>query len=274
MGYSSTSHADSISDADLADRLVQLRDDPALWRAVLGRQVLAEARSRFSRLSIACGLDAADGATFAWQFWTQKLTDAALCEHRDRLWKFTAGAIRRSMTVEDIAQSRLISTRAARDVKVVGLDTPLRFNSAEDLTGVSIAALTTDPFSDEEEQLAPVRGIGGRQAVSAVRQLLVMAGLTPDQRDSIFSEIARQLSDTTTLRAAAEALHRSPAPDAALPAERWKALVTLVVGTAKGSPGLVHLIGQGHPSPMTEPHIQRLIPVFLQRPGLAAAGVA
>lgn len=274
MGHPAIAHTDTISDDTLSDRLTLLREDPALWRTPLGSSVLAEARKRFARISIACGLDAADGATHAWQYWTQELTDADLAANRSNMWRCTGKVIRRSMNREDFAQNRLISTKADRQVDVVGMAAPVRFHSAEDLALIDSRALVSDPFEELDREVAPVRGIGGRQAIAAVRQLLVMAGLTPTQRDLIFDEIARHLTTSANVHAAADAMRAAPVASIPLTADRWKALVSLVFGASKTSPGIVHLIGEGHPAPMTEPHIQRLVPVFLQRSPLAAAGVA
>lgn len=274
MGHPAIAHSDTITDDTLSERLTLLREDPSLWRTPLGADILAEARKRFARISVACGLDAADGATFAWQYWTQELTDAELAANRSNMWRCTGKVIRRAMTREDFAQNRLISTKAARQVAVVGMDAPVHFHSAEDLALIDSRALVFDPFEELDREVAPVRGIGGRQAIAAVRQLLVMAGLTPAQRDLIFDEIARHLTTSANVHAAAEAMRSAPVASVPIAQDRWKALVGLVFGASTNAPGIVHLIGLGHPAPMTEPHIQRLVPVFLQRSPLAAAGVA
>lgn len=274
MGLHSAERADALTDELLADHLTSLRDDPTLWRTALGAIVIAEARIRFARLAVACGLDEGDGATYAWSYWTQEMTDAQLAARRSELWRFTGGAIRKHMSTEGMAQSRLTSTRSLRHVAVVGMEAPLRFNSAEDLAGVSARSLITDPFADDSTREAPQRAAGQMQAIAAVKQLLVMAGLTPAQRDLVLDEIVRHVTTSSSVRAASEAMRRNPTPSVPLGSERWKALSALVLGTAKGAPGLIHLIGRGHPSPMTEPHIQRLLPVFLQGAGGVAAGVA
>lgn len=278
MSILATAQADVLADSALADALIALRADRTLWRARVGSEVLAEARRRFARLAIACGVDEADGATFAWTWWTQEMTDAQLSEHRDELWKFTGGAIRKRMMGECSAQTRLSSTRAQRQVTVVGMEAPIRFNSAEELTSINLASLTVNPFEDDEEPDSrssfQERPIGRRQAISAVNQLLTLAGLTAAQRELVVDELARHVATSVSVRAAADAMHRSPTPAVPIGQERWKALVSLILGTAKGTPGLIELVGQGHPSPMSEPHIRKLLPVFLQKASVVAAGVA
>ncbi|AUG29530.1 MULTISPECIES: hypothetical protein [Microbacterium] len=273
MGLPSSARVDALPDEVLAERLSALRGDPTLWRSELGQSVLAEARIRFARLATACGLDESDGASYAWCYWTQEMTDAQLTSRRSELWKFTGGAIRNHMATESMAQSRLTSTRAVRQVAVVGREAPLRFNSAEALAGLSASDLVADPFNDERPEV-PRRSTGQLQAIAAVKHLLVMAGLTPAQRDLVLDEIARHVTTSSSIRAAAEAMCRTPSPATPLGSDRWKALSALVLGTAKGAPGIMHLIGHGHPSPMSEPHIQKLLPVFLQQDGAVAAGVA
>lgn len=263
---------DTISDADLAARLTTLRDDPSQWGTALGKEILAEARTRYASLATAAGLDPSDGATHAWQFWTQEMTDRQLAEKREGLWSFTGGAIRHGLRREATAHSRLTSTDALRRSGTMDAAEPVRFHTADELSPA--AALTVDPFEDRAEAPAPVRGIGGRQGIAAVRQLLVMAGLTPAQRDLIFEDIARHLTESASTQSAADKLRRSVTPSVPLGDDRWKALVSLVLGSPKGAPGIVQLIGHGHPAPMSEPHIQKLVPVFLGRLPGVAAGVA
>lgn len=261
-----------MDDSTLAALLTRFRDDPSKWRTVDGRRVLREARHRYGALAVANGLDAADGSTYAWQFWTQDLSDADLSAHRADLWSYTGGAIRRAMVKEDMAQSRLVSVSQVRHVAVEGLAAPARFQSAADMAALS-AELVTDPFADRETPSAPAAA-GGSQAMSAMRQLLVIAGFTPVQRDLVFDEIASHLHASTSLRAAADALQRKRPPVGDdIGQERWRALVSLMLGTPKGTPGIIRLIGDGHPSPMTEPHIERLVNTFLSAPARAAAGV-
>lgn len=273
MGLPSTVRSDALPDELLAEHIATLRNDPNQWRAEVGAAVLTEARSRFARLAVACGLDEDDGVTYAWSYWTQEMTDVQLASHKSDLWKFTGAAIRNHMGTEGVAQSRLTSPRAVRQVAVVGMDAPLRFNSAEDLAGISASSLMVDPFNTPDDE-APERPVGHLQAIVAVKQLLVMAGLTPGQRDLVLDEIARHVTTASSVRAAAEAMRRNPTPAVPMGSERWKALAALVLGTAKGSPGIMHLIGEGHPAPMSEPHIQKLLPVFLARTPAMAAGVA
>lgn len=273
MGHPINLHSDVLRDVELADALTALREDPTRWRTAEGAAVLAEARHRFSRLAVKCGLDEDDGATHAWTYWTQEMTDAQLGEHRGDLWKYTGAAIAKQMVAECTAQNRLTSTRALRQVAVVGMDAPVRFNSAEELASVSATTLMIDPF-DEPEQVVPERSLGRRQAMAAVHQLLVLAGLTQSQRDLIIDELARHVDTAVNIRAAGEAMRRSPTPAVPIGQERWKAMVTLVLGTAKGTPGIMQLVGQGHPAPMSEPHIQKLLSVFLQKTPAVAAGVA
>lgn len=263
---------DSITDVELAAHLSAFRTDPSLWASPDGRRVLTEATSRYAALAVAAGLDRADGATHAWQFWTQEMTDAQLAEKRENIWSFTGGAIRRGLRKEAVAHSRLTSTEGLRRAGVAEAAEPVRFHTSDDLSPA--ASLTVDPFADEEERTAPVRGIGGRSGIAAVSQMLARAGLTPAQRDLIFDDIARHLSTATTPQSAADRLRRTVTPPVPLGEYRWKALVSLVLGSPKGSPGLIQLIGDGHPNPMAEPHIQKLVPVFLGREPGVAAGVA
>lgn len=262
-----------LDDRALTAHLRAFRANPDLWRTDAGRQVLAEARRRFARLSLASGLDESDGATHAWEFWVNDLTDADLDAQRDTLWRFTGAVIRRTMRTEDMAQSRLVSARALRQVEVVGMAAPVRYQSAAELIELGVDERAAG--FDDDTDLAPVRPIGERTAITLVRQLLVMAGLTAAQRDEVFDTVARLTTTSTTLAAAARALTATNAPvAAALGAERWQALVSLMVGTAAGAPGLIRLAGEGHPSPMREPHITRLVDRFLTGHARVAAGVA
>lgn len=273
MGTPDSSPA--INDASLADQLSTLRRDPALWRTPDGRRLLDEARRRFSALAHSAGLDDGDGATHAWQFWTQDLTDAELAAHRQTIWAYTGGAIRRTMVKEDMAQRRLVSVPQLRHVVVEGLEAPVRFHSAVDLVEAWQPQLTIDPFKEDDTATTPAVGIGGRHAMSAIKQLLVVAGLTPTERELIIDEIAQRLVSSANVRAAADGLHRNPTPTgSALGLDRWRALVSLMLGTPKGTPGIIRLVGEGHPAPMAEPHIARLIDTFLSRPTISAAGVA
>lgn len=271
MGPNTTVHADAMTDATLAAHLGDLRENAAGWRGPVGSAVLTEARARYAKLSQRYGMDQSDGATYAWTYWTQELTDAQLAAHTADLWKFTGGVIARQMAAEATAASRLTSVQGVRRSAMIGADSPLRLDSADDIAAVA-ADLAVDPFADTAE--APDRPLGQRQAIAALRQLLVMAALTPMQRDLIVEELARHLDQAANPRAAVDAMTRDVPEAMPLGAERWKALVALVLGTAKGTPGLIDLIGQGHPDPMAEPHMQKLLPVFLRATPGAAAGVA
>jgi hypothetical protein len=255
-----------LDDAALSASLTQLRKDPLLWQQQIGVTVLTEARRRFQRLSIACGVGADDGATEAWGFWTGDLTDEQLAANYNTMWSYTGGAIRKRMGKERRAQIMLSSTKGAARAQVVGMDAPMLYEYVDDLPDSPI-----DPF-EEVEALNGSRPESQQQAIAVVNHLLVLAGLSNLQREVAIESVSNHLSTSASLRGAAEKTTPSPLP--ALSQERWNAFVGLVAGTPKGSPGIVHLYSSGHPAPMTEPHIKKLLPRFLEAPVFSAAGVS
>ena len=253
-----------VADRDLHRHVALARVDPSLWSDPSGRAVLEEAKRRYAGLAQKAGLDPADGATHAWHFWSQTITVDALDQHRDILWQYTGGAIRRTLAVEAIAQDRLIDTTAARHLDLSKQDAPIRFSHATDI-------LSGEVVPNETDDHAVTENVG----IAAIRQLLVMAGLTPAQRDLVFDHVAQHAVRSANIQSAARALLTDGSGvEALFGPERWRALVTLMVGSPKGTPGIIRLIGDGHPAPMSEPHISRLVGAFLDTSSRTAAGVA
>lgn len=230
----------------LHEALTALRAGDVPWDSPTGRAVLAEAHERYAGIAIAYGLDPADAVQHAWLFWQHELTDDRLTDIQ-RLWSYTAKSLRNSLAREAAAAEKLTSVTAARR-----RDTKAATRHRGDVA--DLADLPAEAPEPPEAQRSPDAGVIGH--------VLAIAGLTPAQQDVVVDTISTQAWTARTLSSASDSLSRGiPAAlhHSAMTPARWRSIVSLLIGTPKGAPGIIKLVGDGHPAPLAEPHINRLM---------------
>lgn len=245
-----------ITDRELSTIVSDARAQPSRWRRRDISVVFQEARTRYSNIAKGLDLDPDDAVSAAWRCWAEDFTDAQISEHADTLWAYTAGAVKRVLSRDALAQQKLTSSVGVRRAGV----------SEAWLVCDADTVLSTLPSRESEasdaERIPPAHA----SALAAFTHVLVSMGLTPSQREQLVETIADCAAAARTPQSASDTLsRRAGSLGLPLPPERVRALLHLALGTPKGAPGIVRLIGDGHPSPAREPHVSRLLQVALPR---------
>lgn len=239
-----------MDDGELAEALTWLRSPDGDWRSVTGRGVLESAHERLAAIAVRLGFDRSEAVQHAWLFWTELITSAQIAEHRSGLWSYTSASVKNLLLGELAAQDKITSVTHARSGAARATE------HVDVLEHDAVYEYAPDEPQDAPASSNASTGLAG----SVIGHVFAMAGLTPAEKQSAITAISDRAYESSTLTAAVDALVRER-PDALDP-EAWRALVVLLLGSAKGAPGLVKLVTDGHPAPLREPHIARLVNVL------------
>jgi hypothetical protein len=224
------------------------------WNSELGRELLQLAGHVLARVARRAGTEPADAVAFAWRLW-----DSADLSTIDNLWAYTSASVARDLAREREAREKLTSVkglrrRGASDVRIIGIDGH-DFAYVHELEEAE--AIAESDSADRREART--------SALTTFRQYLVMAGHPLIEADRTIEIISEALAESATTAAACDRLSRDHWMSANLGFDhgRWRALITLALGTTRGQPGLFALTARGHPNPLGIGYLRRARDRFL-----------
>ena len=232
----------TVADVDDAATFRALIDAVAAdrrgWSGRAGRALLDAARTKLTPLATTLGADPADAATAAWELWST--TDLS---QMDSPWAYTVSAVRRRLGREEHAARLLTSEHG------------LRRHGAE--TKPSVVS-SEQEIAEQTVVARPDEALRGRGVLS-VRQVLVMSGMSVSEATSVIGALLESAARSSAASAAVDRLSRDDAMAQrfGFSRTRWRALVTLTLGTTRGQPGLIELTHRGHPAPLQVEYIRR-----------------
>ncbi len=225
------------SDEGLKLLLAHIHEHPQGWNCDAARTLLKVAENKLTPMVRKAGIRPAEALTAAWELWRNDNLSST-----ETPWAYTAAVIRRAAGREDEAQRKMTSTQG------------LRRRGFTDIT-----ILTMPPGLPPGRQAESDQGAPTHPAAIAARQCLIMAGLSPHHADRVLIEMTDQLGKSGNLTATCDRLSRNStiAAQAGLSHTQWRALVSLMLGTTRGRPGLMELVTRGHPNPLKYSYIRR-----------------
>ena len=222
------------------------RTTPGGWRTPAARQVLTEARRRLQWTAKECGTTPDDAVSHAFEVWMNASLEL-LEQPGLNMWAYTQKAVRNALQREQEAARKHVSATSVRHKSV---------REACSVAPIDDQNLTVTVDHDEPRPPTLVIPAEQRHAITTLNQVLIMAGFNADQRALFIDALATIVDESTSLRTAAARLTTSDIRhDYPLTASQWRALVAVMLGTQRGKPGMVELLGQGHPAPALAPHI-------------------
>lgn len=237
---------DLSSPEGLTQALQAIGEEDRGWNSALGRRLLAEAERLLRPIAHAVGAEPDDAVTAAFEFWsTSKLPSTT------NLWAYTTTVVKRALAREAIAQQKLTGTTSIRRA--------------------SYRSALVIPFNENIPELVSIRetsrvadfGLGESHSVGVilVRKLLIMAELDRATAEDLIEHIVDEATSSPNPAAAVDRLSRDEltAAEAGLSHAQWRALVTLMLGTTRGKPGLIALATVGYMNPTTVSYIRRAI---------------
>lgn len=238
--------------AALRTGLLCARSDRSWWSTPAGRTLLEQTAHTLRPLALRLGMDEADALSHAFEVWS-RLPEQVLADESTDLWAYTRAAVRRALNREDEAARKVTSTAGSRrsDTRDMG-----RLVS---LDGIDIGYDPAD--TDDEPAVHDPRRV---RALAALTSVLVLAGLSPAERDIAIDTLGDIAATAPSPRARIDRAGAAHAlfADRFTPAQ-WTSLAETVLGTAAGKPGILALAAAGHPAPATEPHLSvRLTPLL------------
>lgn len=230
--------------------LFDVSTDRRGWSGKSGRILLAAATDRLAGLAASCGAETSDAVAAAWELWANGEVDGA-----DDPWSWTAAAVRRKLNREDHAQRLLTSADGLRRHGSAARPTLV---GGEDLLESASANTAEDELRSEGSIV--------------VRQILIMHGVAPALSSDVTRAIITAAARSCSSSAAVDRISRdhNMAAQFGFTSQRWRALVTIALGTTRGHPGVLEMTHRGHPYPTQVEYIRRALR-RLQSPEKVAA---
>lgn len=219
--------------------------DPNYWESPTGRVILDHALDSLRPLALRFHADPADALSHAFETW-MGMPAATLTDGDADLWAYTRAAVRRCLAHEEEANRRGMSVAGIRRSGARDIDIT---------TGIDGIDVGYDPAASSETP-EPTLDLRSSRAQAALEQVLLITGLTEDQRSILIDVFADLVETSPSPRSSIDraiATRDIIAPDMA--EGQWRNLVEVILGTPAGLPGVLALAGNGHPAPAMEPHI-------------------
>jgi hypothetical protein len=232
---------------DLRSALLSARHNHAFWSSQAASDLLRYAEASLRPIALRTQADPSDALSHAYEIWAT-LPLSTVEDPTTDLWAYTRAAVRRSLDREDEAARKATSTAGIRR------DSARYFEGFTSLDDIELGyTQATDHDDDDTETPLDVRSAN---AMSALEQVLVLAGFDEDQRVSLVDVIADIVTTSPSVRASiarAESVRELFEPQ--LSEAQWKSLIEVILGTPAGKPGILELAGAGHPAPAMEAHV-------------------
>lgn len=232
---------------NLREALLAARANHGYWSTSAARAILDHALTSVRPVALRLGADPADALSYAFETWAG-ISEETLADEGVDLWAYTRSAVRRALDREDEARRRSTSIASLRRTGTRDI------NVTTGIDGIDIAYNHVGLEEDPEPTVDP----RATRARAALEQVLILAGLTDDQRTILVDVLADLLAGSPSQRASIEralGVRELVAPN--LGPRQWRNLVEVILGTTSGDPGVIALSASGHPAPAMEPHISR-----------------
>ncbi|MAL05492.1 MAG: hypothetical protein CMH36_01450 [Microbacterium sp.] len=249
---------EATSQLDARATLREIRARPDGWSTPSATALLREAREHLRPIAVSLKVDPDLALSYAFEAWAS-ISELVLASPDLNLWAWTKQAVRRQLWREASAERKLTS---AAGVRRTGADIAVQVDrvdiSVDALERVMpTAGIDGLPYETDETPVAPE---AVHPALGVAAQFMIIAGLSVGQRERFLSSLADQVERSGgDPRRAAAALTRNPDPAFPGSDEQWRALVSVILGTSRGKPGVLELTAQGHPAPARAEHIAAAI---------------
>lgn len=239
---------------NLRSALIASSSDASFWSSPEARSVLDHAHTVLRPIALRLQADPADALSYAFETWKGMSAETIADDDID-LWAYTRAAVRRCLDREDEARRRATSVAGLRRSGTRDIDVTI---------GIDGIDIGYDHVGIDREELAPAGDARTSSALAALEQVLIMAGLTPDERTVLIDVFADLISSSPSTRASIDrALSVRELVAPTIGEHEWRNLVEVILGTPAGLPGVIKLAGDGHPAPALEAHISsRLMAVL------------
>jgi hypothetical protein len=224
--------------------LSYVRAHPRGWDSSAAISLIRFTSSMLAPIAKKLDADPDDAAGIAWGLWSSDTL-----EDVDNLWAYTTQVVKNELGRSAAAQRKLTS---ANGLRRKGAST-VEITRIDEWTDTIPAVMTSEPVKLRSP------------ALLSVRHFLIMGGFSRDAATQILDVLAENVSESVSLSAACDRLSRDTVLSTRLGLghTQWRALVSLMLGTTRGQPGLFVLASRGHPDPLSLRHVRSAADRFL-----------